>query len=288
MNDIKACVLGGDQRQISVANTLKNYGYHVSVFGLNSSVNKTKNSKTLREALENSSVIVLPLPFSADGIRVLCPLDSVDIKLSDIISSLKPNQIVAGGRLTPNFISCVKAKNATVFDYCSIEKFSILNAIPTAEGALAIAINETKSTIFGSKCAVVGYGRIAKILSRLLKCAGADVTVFARNEDALTWAYADGFNALNITELEYKISDKNLIFNTVPHTVITKNVLDKTLRDVTIIDLASTPGGVDFEYAKKTGIKVIFALSLPGKIAPESAGKTIADCIVSNIKGVIL
>ena len=40
-------------------------------------------------------------------------------------------------------------------------------------------------------------------------------------------------------------------------------------------------GGVDFEAAKEAGVKVIWALSLPGKTAPITAGKIIKDTILN-------
>ena len=39
--------------------------------------------------------------------------------------------------------------------------------------------------------------------------------------------------------------------------------------------------GVDFDAAKDAGVRVIWALSLPGKIAPITAGKIIKDTILN-------
>ena len=50
-------------------------------------------------------------------------------------------------------------------------------------------------------------------------------------------------------------------------------------KNTLIIDLASSPGGVDVSAAKKLNSRVLWASSLPGKYAPESAGELIADCI---------
>jgi dipicolinate synthase subunit A len=49
------------------------------------------------------------------------------------------------------------------------------------------------------------------------------------------------------------------------------------------------PGGVDFAAAKERGINAIWALSLPGKYAPETAGKIIADTLdeLFEIEGII-
>jgi dipicolinate synthase subunit A len=51
-----------------------------------------------------------------------------------------------------------------------------------------------------------------------------------------------------------------------------------------VIDLASKPGGVDFEYAQYKGIKTIHALSLPGKVAPVTTAMYMETVIYNIIK----
>ena len=50
-------------------------------------------------------------------------------------------------------------------------------------------------------------------------------------------------------------------------------------KDTLIIDLASKPGGVDMDAARDLGVKVIWALGLPGKVAPVTAGNIIKETI---------
>lgn len=71
-----------------------------------------------------------------------------------------------------------------------------------------------------------------------------------------------------------------MLFNTVPQTVIGRKELAGA-KDSLIIDLASKPGGVDFDAARDLGVKVIWALGLPGKVAPVSAGKIIKKSILN-------
>ncbi|MBR5322374.1 MAG: dipicolinate synthase subunit DpsA [Clostridia bacterium] len=288
MNDIKICVLGGDSRMVSAARFMCKQNYSVSVFGINGIVTEATICNDLESAVTGASLIVLPLPFSTDGIKLFAPLCNFEIKISDIISLLKNGQLVTGGKLSEDFCKKVVQNGCASFDYYLSERLSVLNAIPTAEGAVSIAINETTKTIFGSKCVIAGYGRIGKILAKLLKNMGADVTVFARSEQALTWAEADGCHACTFCCANRHLNDKDIIFNTIPALWMNKNIIDSTKSDAVIIDLASTPGGVDFEYAKSVSKKVIFALSLPGKVAPESAGNIIADCVLSKLKGGLL
>ena len=61
------------------------------------------------------------------------------------------------------------------------------------------------------------------------------------------------------------------------------SVLSSLNKDTLIIDLASAPGGVDVSAAKRLSSRVLWASSLPGKYAPESAGELIANCIADII-----
>ena len=288
MNDIKICVLGGDSRMISAIRFMYKQNYSISAFGINGIINEAVICNDLESAVSGATLIVLPLPFSTDGIKLFAPLYNFEIKISDILALLKKGQLVAGGKLSDDFCKKVMLKGCGVYDYYLSERLSVMNAIPTSEGAISIAINETQKTIFGSKCVVAGYGRIGKILAKLLKNMGADVTVLARSEQALTWAEADGCHACPFYCAGRYLNDKDIIFNTVPALWMDKNIIDSTKNNTVIIDLASAPGGVDFEYAKSVSKKVIFALSLPGKVAPETSGNIIADCVLSKLKGGLL
>ncbi len=285
INDIKITVLGGDLRQIYAAETLAEKGYNVSVYGLENKSNINEND--VYRSISESKIVLLPLPFSTDKIRVNCPLSSLEIKLDDLCNHFYKNQIIAGGKLTDSFCKKAKSKGAFPFDYYKSERLNVLNAVPTAEGAVGIAISELKTTVFSSKCAVVGYGRIGKVLAKTLKALGADVTVFARSESALAWAEADGLTAINICYMKDHIFNKQILFNTVPALVINSEIIDNTLNDVLLVDLASAPGGIDTDYAKNKGRKVIFALSLPGKVAPQSSGVIIANTVLSHCAEVI-
>ena len=45
-----------------------------------------------------------------------------------------------------------------------------------------------------------------------------------------------------------------------------------------------TPSGVDFEAADALGLTVIWALSLPGKVAPATAGAAIKSTIYNMLR----
>ena len=167
------------------------------------------------------------------------------------------------------------------------------NAVPTAEGAIAVAINELPITLFGAKAVVLGFGRIARVLCASLKALGASVTACARKPADFAWMRVMGINAAHIQALESDVSlggipsgytalkEADVVFNTVPAKLLGCTALSLLKKGTPVIDLASKPGGVDFEAARTIGTNVIWALSLPGKTAPVTAGEIICSTVLT-------
>ena len=72
--------------------------------------------------------------------------------------------------------------------------------------------------------------------------------------------------------------------------IFPRRVLAQLKPGCVLIDLASKPGGVDFEAAKELGVHAVQALSLPGKTAPRAAAEIIRDTIHAGapFKSIIL
>ena len=96
----------------------------------------------------------------------------------------------------------------------------------------------------------------------------------ARKYADLAMIEGHGYEPLPLDNLKYHIHEFDIIFNTIPSLILNDEILTKVKKDALIIDLASKPGG----------LKVIWALSLPGKIAPVSSGAIIKDTIMNIIK----
>lgn len=297
-SDIKIGVIGGDERQLVIAQTLSNAGFEVAVFGFKASGafrGGITRSTDLHGAVHDSSAIVLPLPYSRDGKNIFCPLGSTReqaVGIHELFGELTPNQLVIGGNFDEKIEQEANSNGIKICDYYKREEISVLNAVPSAEGALEVAMHELPVTLYGSSVHVLGFGRIGKVLSKALYALGADVTVYSRADADIAWAKVYGYHSADITKLDtlsVPFSGAAVIFNTVPKQLIGENLLKKISSDTLIIDLASEPGGIDTEAAERLGIKVIRALSLPGKTAPVSAGKIISEGIfgILQAEGII-
>lgn len=285
-NNITFLVVGGDLRQVCTAAYLSdNYKVYAAGFDGNISLpEKVIPTGCGLDIPEKADIIILPLPASQNGVFVNTPFCKSNIPLTSLCSVLKDNGMIFGGRFDANAIKIFNKFSIEAIDYFDREELSVLNAVPTAEGAVQIAMEETAETIFGQNILVTGFGRISKVLVRLLSAMGAEVTVTARKYSDLAWAEIYGCNTIHTSQIEENISSFSLIFNTVPAMILNEKILKNVSSEALIIDLASKPGGVDFDTAGKLGLKVVWALSLPGKVAPVSAGKIIASTVLNILK----
>lgn len=294
--NIKFAVLGGDLRQLAVSRRLASLGFETAVWGLGAGLDEIGDAvrcDVWEDAVKGSKVWILPLPASADGVYVNCPMCGAEeqkkLRMSALLDIADEGTLIMGGRFTPLFKSRADEKNIKLIDYFNSEDLQIKNAIPTAEGAIAIAMNELPITLHSARVAVVGYGRIGKTLSDMLVALGADVTVAARKSTDLAWADTRKCSQLRIqvkngqSSLAELGKNYDVIFNTVPCWVFDENVLKNFNKNTLIIDLASAPGGVDTKTASALGLKVIWALSLPGKCSPFTAGNIICESILETL-----
>lgn len=274
-------VIGGDLRLASAAEAFASDGFPVYCYQTEKTgateVNKTSS---LQEAMEKADVVLLPLPISFDDQTVHMPEQS--LAFCDLLYDNRP--LFLGGKASPHFLRTVSERHCRFRDYYEREEFKIFNAIPTAEGAIAIAMKELQSTLFGSRCLILGFGRIGKILAQRLDGLGANVTCTARKPSDLAWMKAYGYAPLQTNQAISKLSEFDIIFNTIPSVLLTKKALKQTKPNVLMIDLASKPGGIDVPSAQEMGRKAISALALPGKVAPITSGLMIKDTVLHILR----
>ncbi len=235
----------------------------------------------LDEIPSGTDVVILPVPFSRDGTTLNAPLYGDAIPLS-LLDPYLAGRTVIGGAFSEDFTTRLTASGSVPFDLLRREEFAVLNAIATAEGAVALAISSTQTTLHSSECLVTGRGRIARLLADRLRAFGAHVTVAARKPSDLVWISAAGMRPIHISEIGADRYD--IIFNTVPALVLTGESLARCRGDCLIIELASAPGGVDRAAAERLGVRIIDAPGLPGKVAPVSAAAAIEKTVLNILK----
>ena len=264
MSAFTFAVIGGDRRSFYAAKRLKEYGFQTKIFGL-------KNEKTYRPSEDiEADAILLPVPLSRDGIRLFAPESSEDILISDVLASVSENALIfAGG------IGGIEDKRIT--DYAKREDFALLNAVPTAEGALMLALQNGKITVCVMSVAVIGFGKVASAV-------GAEITVFARKEQARAEAHILGYTAKPLSALAECADEYPWIINTVPSKIFDKNILLRIRKDALLMELASAPYGVDFKEAEGLGVRTMLASGLPGKYFPETAGYAVAETVLNVLR----
>ena len=274
-------ILGGDFRYKFLYEILSQENYLVYIYE-NKYIEDKDNIKSLDEFFNKIDVLVGSIPFSKDN---KISFNDKSINIDEFIEKLKTYNIktLFAGAIEKNIIKKLNDNNIKTFDFFEDNYIAILNAIPTAEGAIQTAMENSFKTLFNSNSLVLGYGRCGKILSNMLKGIGANVDVSYRKEEDLSYIKSYGLSPINLYKIKDYVKKYDFIFNTIPYEILNKEILTNVNKDVVIIDLASAPGGVDYSYARELNIKAIYCPSLPGRVAPYTAANILKDKILSTL-----
>lgn len=216
---------------------------------------------------------------------VLLPVPQTADYLQKIEDKLQKGQTVYGCHFPADSKKCCEEKGIRFVDYMEAEGVASRNAVATAEGAIAEALQAGCVCVQDSRVLIVGYGTCGAVLADKLMAWKAKVTVVDRKETKREVAKTYGCQAVSFTELPELIGEYDIIFNTVPALVLTEGQLCQVKREAVIIDIASRPGGVDFAYCRKKNIIAKLCLGLPGKYAPKSAAGILMEVIIKTILG---
>lgn len=274
-------IIGGDSRQLYMADYLESMGYKISLIALPEK--RFECSEDVRSSVESADIIIFPLPFTKDGKNIFS-ITSQQLPIESVIKYIKPNQLVFGGMINSSTETKIKKKTDKLFDYFRIEEVTVRNTVPTVQGIIKIIIDNVEYTISGSRIAVFGYGRTAKLTAEILKEFGADVTVCARKEGDRASAEIRRMKSSSIERFHEIANEFDILVNTIPSVVIDRRILENLNKNSMIIDVASAPYGVDYACAGELSINAMQCPSLPGKIAPKTAGEIIGNAINKIIK----
>lgn len=278
-------IIGGDSRIVELVKLLAKDKNEICLFGFGqcTELKKFKQASNLDEALQNKEIVITSIPLSKNGKSINTSFTEKTILVEDFFEKAKNKKIITGN-ITEEISKYIKSENNNeIIDILKYEELTVLNSIPTAEGAIQIAMEKSKITIHNSNCLVLGFGRIGKILSKMLFGLGANVYCEARKQQDLAWIKAYGYNEIHLKDLNKRLSEFDFIFNTIPYLILDKDNLQFVKNDCILIDLASKPGGIDFDEAKRLGLQAELALALPGKVAPITSAKYIYETLKNTI-----
>ena len=281
-------IIGGDLRIIKLAKILAEENNTIYTYGLEK-VEELKQKENIifcekiSEAIKESEIIIGPIPFSSDGINLNTPFSDKKISIRELMHIINAKILIAG-TISPEVYDLANDEYIEIIDIMKREELAVLNTIATAEGAIEIAISNTNKILHGSNVLILGFGRIGKVLARKLAGLSVKVTCAARKDEDLAWIRAYGHMETNINTLGKNLEKYDIIMNTVPHTILTEERLKYIKQDCLLIDLASNPGGIDKKAAKEKNLKLVWALALPGKVAPITTAEFIKDTIYNILK----
>ena len=249
-------------------------------------IGEDKRNKYLKEMFESENkvasdikeaeCIVTTIPFTRDNEKIT----GTDFLIKDLIKILQEeNKVLISGSISLSLRDELYARNITYYDLLQLEEVAIKNAIPTAEGAIFSAIQNSNITLNSSNVLILGFGRIGKVLANMLKGFGANIYVEARKEIDLSYIEAYGYNKIHLNDLNDYLDRFDFIFNTIPNVILDETRLKLLKQNALIVDLASVPGGMDYKVAKNLGINVDWALALPSKVAPKTAAIYLKEAI---------
>lgn len=276
-------IMGGDLRQTGVIKHLANLDITLYLAGLEELTFDHKNIKHVKLNEIDFSLmdgILLPIPGVHDGGKIETTFSSETIILTkEMIAKTKKECVIYAGVITPYLQEIQCAANRKMVAIFARDDVAIFNSIPTAEGALMLAIENTPVTIHQANVMILGFGRVGKTVARLFHSVGAKVSVCIRKPEDAARVNEMGMMPLFMHTLPEAAKNQAIFINTVPHLVLNANILDHVDKAALIIDLASKPGGTDFAYAKKLGIQTLWSLGLPAKVAPKTAGEIIGNVL---------
>ena len=290
LTGVTVTVLGGDDRELILIPELVRAGANVKVAGISKLAHNkdVQYCQRLEDAVRGAGFVVLPMPGidEAGIIRAKYAREPLVLNQKTMLS-LDDNCIIIVGTARALLKELAAKRGLKLIEIAEVDEVAILNSIPSAEGAVQMAMEATDITIHGSTSLILGFGRCGFTLARLLAAMGADTSVVARKPADLARAREMGLHPLTYPQLPECIGNADIIFNTVPALVLDRALLQKTNPAVYICDIASAPGGVDFVAASELGRFARLAPGLPGMVAPKTAvlilAKVIPDIILHEL-----
>ena len=293
MNDfmltgMQIAVIGGDARQLEIIRKLTELDARLSLIGfeqLDHAFTGAVKEKLDEVDFSNMDALILPVPgTNLEGhVETIFSNEKVILTAEMLLKTPEHCTIYSG--ISNTFLNGItKEANRPLVQLFERDDVAIYNSIPTVEGTIMMAIQHTDFTIHGSNVTVLGLGRVGMSVARTFHALGAKIKVGARKTEHLARITEMGLTPFHLNEIEHQVKDTDILINTIPLLIVTASVISKMPAHTLIIDLASKPGGTDFRYAEKRGIKALLAPGLPGIVAPKTAGQILANVLAQLLQ----
>jgi len=276
LTGMKVAIIGGDLRHIEVIRKLTKLDATIYLIGYDQLDDGFLGvEKTSFESIQAETVDAIILP--VNGMQENKEIDSVfsgsKLYLTESWLSRTPKYTKIYSGISNDLLNKMTLNvGRELVELMNRDDLAIYNSIPTAEGAVLLAIQHTNVTIHQSKVIVSGFGRVGQTIARTFSGLGANVKVVANEESLRARAYEMKLDPYPLSDLKHIVEDADTIINTIPARVITAEIISRMASHGLIIDIASNPGGTDFEFAEKRAIHAILTPGLPGLVAPKTAG----------------
>ncbi|CAI9390794.1 dipicolinic acid synthetase subunit A [Niallia sp. Sow4_A1] len=283
LKGMKIAVTGGDARQLEIVRKLTEQEAILSLIGfeqLDHAFTGATKEKIDNVDFSKIDAIILPVKGTDLNGQVDTIFSNEKVFLTKEILEKTPEHCTVYSGITNEYLNLlIKETNRKLVQLFDRDDVAILNSIPTVEGTIMMAIQHTDTTIHGSKVIVLGLGRVGMSVARTFHALGAKVKVAANQSEHIARIIEMGLSPVHLDDLQIAVEEIDICINTIPHLVVTSDVIEKMPLHTLVLDLASKPGGTDFQYAEKRGVKALLAPSLPGIVAPKTAGNILADVL---------
>lgn len=274
-------VIGGDMRQVYLVREFALRSNHVCHYALIEApdAQACTAAASLEELCQASSCIIGPVPLCRSGAFLNQAAFGEPVFTDQLLDSLNPGQSFFAGSIPETFKCTAAEKGIRIYDLMLDPSLTVYNTIATAEGAICEAIRLSPLNLHHSRCAVLGYGRCGRTLTYYLKGMSCHISVISNTEEKRAQAALIADQTAALADFGMYAPEFDFIFNTIPQQVVTRELLAGMKPSVTIIDIASAPGGVDLKAASELGIHSALCPGLPGKYAPASSAKALREAI---------
>ena len=262
---LRYAVIGGGIRYAHLASMLNEEGSSAAGFFHEKAGGEVRLSKDIGRY----SVII-------SGWPMRFPLSESDVTQEEVMQNIEPGSVLL--LCGPKFPG-EKRWDLQYVNLWSDETLLRENAYITAQGAVASALKRKNIQLNGSKCAVIGYGRIGQSLCEILLGAGGDVSVLSNTESKRKRAEESGAHAFDLSDAAEILKNQHYIFSTPPANVLDDHLLSSINKEALLMDLASPPYGFDLEKAQAMGINACREPGLPDRYCPVSAARVLYHAI---------